>query len=190
MNSDPFKVYRNSAIEAKDLKNISSRHELIHFSKGDMILKEGKLTHEYYLLESGLVRSYVHDYEGNEITTDFFGDNEIVIDVTSLFLKIPSQENIQCLTDCKAWKLDYDTFQMLYHTIPAFNEWGRAWMTYALHIMKKRSIDMVSLSALQRYNQLIVSKPQIFQFAPLKHIASYLGVTDTSLSRIRKEAVQ
>jgi hypothetical protein len=75
----------------------------------------------------------------------------------------------------------------LYHTIPAFNEWGRAWMTYALHINKKRFIDMVSLSASERYHNLISTKPQIIKQAALKYIASYLGITDTSLSRIRKE---
>jgi len=187
---DPFQVYRRSAIHPSDLETIIARHQPLTFGKGDMILNEGRLAHEYYLLESGLIRSFVYDYEGQEITTEFFGSGEVVIEVTSLFLKIPSQENIQCLTDCKVWKFEYNDFQELYHAIPAFNEWGRAWMTYALHLMKKRSIDMVSLSASQRYNQLIANKPQIFQFAPLKHIASYLGVTDTSLSRIRKEALQ
>ncbi len=55
--------------------------------------------------------------------------------------------------------------------------------------MKQRSLDMVTLSATKRYLNLMEQKPDVVKFAPLKQIASYLGVTDTSLSRIRKELV-
>ena len=55
--------------------------------------------------------------------------------------------------------------------------------------MKQRSLDMITLSATKRYLNLMEQKPDVVRFAPLKQIASYLGVTDTSLSRIRKELV-
>lgn len=179
--------YENLNIKPSDLKKIIMGHELVHFSKNEYLLRKDDKAHEYYILEGGLIRSFIHDYNGNEITTDFFGDHDIVIEVTSLFLQFPSPENLQCLTDCTLWKIDFNTFQALYHTIPAFNEWGRSWMTYALHINKKRFIDMVSLSASERYHYLISNKPQIIKQAALKYIASYLGITDTSLSRIRKD---
>ncbi|MNT28608.1 DNA-binding transcriptional dual regulator Crp [compost metagenome] len=179
--------YQNLAINQSDLDKIMMGHELVQFSKNDFLLRKDEKAYEYYILESGLVRSFIHDYQGNEITTDFFGNHDIVIEVTSLFLQFPSPENLQCLTDCTAWKIDFNTFQTLYHTIPTFSEWGRSWMTFALHTNKKRFIDMVSLSATQRYQNLIKNKPQIIKQAALKYIASYLGITDTSLSRIRKE---
>jgi len=62
-------------------------------------------------------------------------------------------------------------------------------MSQQLFIYKQRSIEMFTLSATKRYLNLLQQKPQVVQFAPLKQIASYLGVTDTSLSRIRKEIV-
>ncbi len=173
----------------EELGEIFHSHEKVHFQKGDFLLNEGKTANEYFVLEKGLARSYVNDFNGNEVTTHFSTENEIIIDVSSLFQRIPSQENIICITDCECWKLDFDTFQELFHKIPNLAEWGRAWMSQQLFEYKQRSVEMFTLSATKRYINLLEDKPQVVQFAPLKQIASYLGITDTSLSRIRKELV-
>ncbi|KFF24870.1 Crp/Fnr family transcriptional regulator [Chryseobacterium vrystaatense] len=173
----------------EELDEIFQAHEKVSFQKGDSILKEGKTANEYYILEKGLARSYVNDFNGNEVTTHFFADNEVIIEVLSLFQRIPSQEDIVCITDCECWKFDYETFQELFHKIPNLREWGRSWMSKELFTYKQRSVEMFTLSATKRYLNLLEQKPQVVQFAPLKQIASYLGVTDTSLSRIRKEIV-
>lgn len=133
------------------------------------------------------MRSFTYDFNGEDITTDFFCDGQVVIEVLSLFQRIPLQENLQALTDCKGWLIDYDTFQRLFHSIPGLTEWGRLWMTSKLFQFKQKSIDMITLSAKERYVQLIEERPLVIQNAPLKQIASYLGITDTSLSRIRKD---
>lgn len=173
----------------EELEEIFQAHKKVNFRKGDLILKEGKTANEYYILEKGLARSFVTDFNGNEVTTHFFTDNEIVIEVSSLFQRIPTQENIVCITDCECWKLDFDEFQELFHKIPNLREWGRAWMSQQLFVYKQRSVEMFTLSATRRYLNLLEQKPQMVRWAPLKQIASYLGVTDTSLSRIRKELV-
>ncbi|WP_294288687.1 Crp/Fnr family transcriptional regulator [uncultured Chryseobacterium sp.] len=173
----------------EELDEIFEAHKKTSFRKGDLILKEGKTANEYYILEKGLARSFVTDFNGNEVTTHFFADNEIVIEVSSLFQRIPTQENIICITDCECWKLSFDDFQELFHKIPNLREWGRAWMSQQLFAYKQRSVEMFTLSATKRYLNLLEQKPQVVRWAPLKQIASYLGVTDTSLSRIRKELV-
>ena len=173
----------------EELVEICQAHEKVVFQKGDLILEEGKTANEYYILEKGLARSFVNDFNGNEVTTHFFVENEIIIEVSSLFQRIPTQENIVCITDCVCRKIDFDTFQELYHKMKNLSEWGRAWMSNELFAYKQRSVEMFTLSATKRYLNLLEQKPQVVQFAPLKQIASYLGVTDTSLSRIRKELV-
>jgi CRP/FNR family transcriptional regulator, anaerobic regulatory protein len=134
-----------------------------------------------------LIRAYVHDYENNEITTNFFVNNEIAIEVLSLFQKTPSQENIQAITDCVCWQIDFDNFQDFFRNIPGFSEWGRAWFTISLFTMKQRSLSIITTDAKNRYLYLIKEKPLVAKHAPLKYIATYLGIADTSLSRIRKE---
>ena len=174
---------------SEELEEIFQAHEKVHFQKGEFILEEGNVANEYYILEKGLVRSFVNDFSGNEVTTNFFADNEIIIEVSSLFQRIPTQENIVCITDCECFKFTFENFEELFHKIPNLREWGRAWMSQELFASKQRSVEMFTLSATSRYLKLLEQKPQVVQFAPLKQIASYLGITDTSLSRIRKEIV-
>jgi CRP-like cAMP-binding protein len=180
-------VYNHPLIETHELTNLINAHKRVSFKKGDFILKQGDIADGYMILESGLMRSFAFDYNGNDITTDFFCNYDIAIEVLSLFQRIPTTENIQALTDCECWKLDFDVFQELFHSIPGFSEWGRLWMTNSLFHFKQRSVEMVTISAKERYLQLIKEKPQVILQSPLKNIASYLGITDTSFSRIRKE---
>lgn len=180
-------VYAHPLLKNEALKTLVDAHQAVDFNKGDLILKEGKIANDYFILQTGLVRSFVYDYTGNDITTNFFTDCNVVVEVSSLFQRVPSQENIIALTDCKAWKMSFDIFQQLFHSIEGVREWGRAWMSGQLFAFKQRSVKMITDTATQRYMDLLKEKPLVVQQAPLKHIATYLGITDTSLSRIRKE---
>jgi CRP/FNR family transcriptional regulator, anaerobic regulatory protein len=180
-------IYSHPLLQASDLESLFKAHIKVKFKKGDLILKAGDVSGEYYIIETGLMRSYVNDYENNEITTNFFGDNEIAIEVLSLFQKIPSQESIQALTDCECYQIDFNTFQDFFRNLPGFSEWGRAWFTMSLFSMKQRSLSIITIDAKNRYLKLLKEKPMVAKYAPLKYIATFLGIADTSLSRIRKE---
>ncbi|WP_354359706.1 Crp/Fnr family transcriptional regulator [Pedobacter sp. UYP30] len=171
------------------MQEIFSLHKQIIVTKGDYLLKEGKTANAYYLVETGLMRFYVHDYNGNEITTQFICEHEIINEVSSLFQRVPSVQNIQAVTDAVVWKIDFNDFQHLYHTLESVREWGREWMAAQLFQSQQRSTEMITQSASARYLHLMEHRPQIVQQAPLKQIASYLGIADTSLSRIRKDLV-
>jgi CRP-like cAMP-binding protein len=180
-------LYQHPLLTPRDLQVIIAAHKPISFKKGDFLLKKGQIANAYFCVETGLIRSFVYDYSGNDITTGFIGKNEIAIDVVSLFTRVPSEEYFQVLTDCECYRIDLETFQELYHSIKGLNEWGRAWMSGSLFELKQRTIAMITESATERYLRLEAQHPQILQQAPLKFIASYLGITDSSLSRIRKE---
>ncbi len=162
----------------------------VTFTKNDFLLKEGQVCNDFLFLESGFLRAFTFDTDGNEVTTNFYRQNSMVFDVSSYFKRIPTQENIQALTDCGCWKINYDTFQNLFHTIPEFREFGRTNLVNGFIALKERTLSMINSTAEQRYEHLINTRPDIFQNVPLKYIASYLGITDTSLSRIRKEIMQ
>jgi len=157
-------IYKHPLIGAQELQQIQKAHQPIAFRKGDFILRKDEIARGYLILQRGVARAFVYDYEGNDITTDFFCEGEIIVQELSLFKHLPSAENIQALT-----------------------EWGRLFMTEKLFEAKKRSLEMITLPAKERYMQFIKEKPSAIKYAPLKHIATYLGITDTSLSRIRKE---
>ena len=180
-------IYDHPLFTQEQLDKIFAAHTKFELKKNEYLLKQGQTARSYYIIERGLVRFYVIDYNGNEITTQFIGENEIVNEVSSLFQQTPSVVNIQAVTNVVAYKLDLDAFQEFYHSMESVTEWGRLWMTNQLFACQKRSVEMITDSATDRYLSLLKHKPQIIQQAPLKQIASYLGIADTSLSRIRKE---
>ena len=138
-------------------------------------------------MESGFARSYVTDPEGNDISTNFYSEGDIVIDWPSFFLRTPTRENIQAITDCVCWQLDFGTFQQLFHQYKNFREQGRTTLVKSYFSLKQHSVSMIADQAKERYIQLLKDKPHILQNVSLQHIASYLGITKYSLSRIRKE---
>jgi CRP-like cAMP-binding protein len=157
------------------------------FPKGEFFLTEGKVSDEYCFIDQGFMRAFTFDPEGNEVTTAFFSEGQLVIDLPSFFKRLPAGENIQAITDCHGLSISFEEIQVLFHSVPQFREFGRTVLVNAYAQLKTRTLSMIRENAEQRYTGLLKTNPAIFQHAPLKHIASYLGVTDTSLSRIRKE---
>ena len=131
------------------------------------------------------MRSYSLNTEGNEVTTFFYAENRVVFEVSSFFTRTTSKESIQAISDCKGWMINYEQLNMLFHTIPEFREFGRFILVKGITTLKQRMLSMINETAEDRYAMLVKTNPEIFQHAPLKNIASYLGITDSSLSRIR-----
>ena len=172
----------------------SSRAEEIagHFteeklSKSDFLLSEGKIANKYLFLHRGYIRSFAIDTDWNEVTTNFYAPGQVVFEVSSFFQRTSSKENFQCLTDCEGSYIDYAQLNTLFHALPDFREFGRSMLVRGFASLKTRMLSMITETAEERYAYLIKTNPEIFQHAALKHIASYLGITDSSLSRIRKE---
>jgi CRP-like cAMP-binding protein len=136
------------------------------------------------------MRSYIYDLEANEVTTAFCSRKMFASDLLSFFKRIPSKTNIHALTDCLTWYITYDDMQESFHAIPEFREFGRLNIINQFGILQQRMLSMLQQTAEQRYGDLVYANPEILQYAPLKYIATYLGITDTSLSRIRKEFIK
>jgi len=156
-------------------------------ARNDYLLKEGAVCNESHFIEQGIVRSYIYDLDGNDVTTEFYSKRMFVSNFLSFFKRTPSEENIQALTDCETWYVTYDDMQESFHTVPEYREFGRLNIINQYGMLKQRMLSMLQKTAEQRYADLLGSRPDIVQHIPLKHIATYLGITDTSLSRIRKD---
>lgn len=190
-NHDVLKsVYSKDFFTQDQQAEIFQKHEKITLKKGQYLIKEKQVSSYYYIIQEGIVRSFVVDYEGNEITTDLQCQGDIAIDVVSLFKRIPSDINLQAVTDTDLWRIGYEDFQMLFLQTPGFSEWGRNWMTDELFRNKTKMVEMITLPASVRYNKLATTKPEVARDAPLKYIASYLGIANTSLSRLRRSKIK
>ncbi|MGB3848540.1 MAG: Crp/Fnr family transcriptional regulator [Tunicatimonas sp.] len=190
--NNPFlvRIFPEPQFTAEEQATIIAEFRAVRFLKNDFLLAEGHTEDHYWFLERGIARSYAIDADGNDISTNFFVSGDVVIDWPSFFQRQPTRENIQALTDCTTWQLNYDAFQRLFHGIEAFREAGRARLVDSYFELKKNRVAMIADPAKVRYQRLLRERPDIIRYVPLKQIATYLGITDTSLSRIRKELSQ
>ena len=180
-------IQANLSISSIKAGEIAERFTYKTISKNELFLKEGKVCNEYYFLVDGLVRSYTYNINGDDITTNFYGSNEVASELFSFFKQVPAKENFQALTDCNTWYITFDNLQIAFHSMPGFREFGRSMLVGAYAQLKQRMLSMLHNTAEERYLEMVQSSPDIFQHAPLKNIATFLGITRTSLSRIRKE---
>ena len=117
-------------------KEIVDKFHFVQLKKGEFFLEEGKRSNEYLFLEKGIMRSYLFDTDSNEVTTNFYSSGNVVFESASFFQHIPSQENIQALTNCTGWKISFEELNALFHNLPAFRETGRAVLVKTLVALK------------------------------------------------------
>jgi CRP-like cAMP-binding protein len=168
-------------------EEIARRFLLREIPRNELFLKEGRVSDEYLFLDHGFMRAFAMDTEGNDVTTNFYAAQEVVFEVSSFFNRSRSRENIQAVTDCQGWSITFVQLNELFHALPEFREFGRHILVKGFTALKNRMLSTITETAEERYQRLLQNNPAIFQHFSLKHISSYLGITDTSLSRIRKK---
>ncbi len=186
-----FKIFIKSSIPHffvtdSELDNIIESFEEMELEKGEYFLKQGKISGSLVLLE-GHLRCYTFNENGDEVTTAFYSAPRLIFDVASFFQQKPSVENIIALTKVKGYYMNYKTVDKLFHDYAFFREFGRAMLAKEYILFKDRTMRLINLTAEERYAHLMQTNPELFQIAQLRHIASYLNITDTSLSRIRRD---
>ena len=179
-------------LQSADLITALQAEEIADFftfktvSKNDFLLQAGEISDDYFFLDQGFMRAFAYDIKGTDITTGFYPDGQVVFEVASFFTRVPSREYLQALTDCEGWHLSYAQMNALFHSRQEFREFGRSVLVRGFAALKGRMLAMITEPAASRYASLLRTNPQLLQHVPLKYIATYLGITDTSLSRIRK----
>lgn len=189
MNIELLKHYIHSLIPmpSDKLQLLAEGFEYTEFPKHDFLLQEGKISKATYFVQEGLIRSYTHDNNGEEVTTHIYTAPCFTNDFLSFFKQQACSENFQALSPCKVWQMSFEDVQRYFHTYPEFREFGRMMLVSNYAILHARMIGMIKDTAETRYQKLIQQHPDLFKHVPLKIIASYLGITDSSLSRIRKD---
>lgn len=176
---------RSNLVSHQNAEEIAAQFFHKPLSKNSFQLRARQICDEYLFLETGFMRAFAYNTAGHEVTTNFFTPGQVVFEVSSFFNRTASKETIQALTDCSGWYISYEQLNLLFHTMPDFREFGRSVLVKGYAALKVRMLSQITETAEERYVRLLQTAPDIFQIAPLKYIASYLGITDTSLSRIR-----
>jgi len=181
-NENHAHIFQNPEI-ASAMKEIVTYRE---FPKKHILFKEGDVCDCFYVIISGITRMF-YLKEGVDITVHFSTKNEGVGVYESFVKQNKSKFNIETQTDVKLYEISYQKFNDLLNTNSDVERYYRFFIQQ-LHI---NLIDRVNESyfsnAKERYEKLLIQKPELFQKIPLKHLATYLNITPETLSRIRKK---
>jgi CRP-like cAMP-binding protein len=159
---------------------------LKEFKKNEEIQAVGATCKTIYFVLSGLARIY-YPKDGNEVTEYFAFENDLIIRAESLFTEQPSKKAIQALDDSLLVAIPaYPLFQ-LFDSYPDLERLFRKLVQIAYVDTLKRMEGIQFLNAEERYTKLVNERPEMVLHIPLKHIASFLGITQVSLSRIRSQ---
>jgi CRP-like cAMP-binding protein len=168
------------------LKFIDDRSFTCSVGKGKYIIKAGELSRHLYLIRKGVIRAYIKD--GNkEITTWITAENEIITSIRGFHLQQPSLENIQAIEDCELVGASYDDLQLIYEMFPEMNIVGRKLLEqYYIDAEERAYIARLSKASI-KYDYFLDTKGHLANRIHLKYIASFLGMTIETLSRIRSK---
>jgi len=153
---------------------------------GDIFIGEGAVTSKIAYIKEGLVRAYQVNEKGDEITLLLRWEDQFVASHDNIFLKKPSRFIYQALEDTTLLEVDYNAIGDIMEKHPRLEESRNYFLINMLAQSMARVESFVLLSPEERYLQLIQEKPNLVQRVPDKHLATLLGITPVSLSRIRK----
>jgi len=149
------------------------------------LLEPGDTAKRIYFIRHGFARAYFVDRENHEHTTWFMGEGDIMISVYSFFSQQPAAEYIQLLEDSVLLSISWDQLMTIYADFPEFNFTGRL-ITQKYYIQaEERHILMRTVKPVERYQLLLKNYPRVLQKATLGQVASFLGIAQETLSRVR-----
>jgi len=161
-----------------------SRFERIEVRKSTTVISAEKIERYVYFIESGMARAYKETAKG-ETTIWFGGVGDVMISFLSFFKNEPGYESIEMLEESVLYRISSNQLQELYGQHIHIANWGRKFAEQELINAEQRFMDLQFKTATERYYDLLINSPDILKRVQLGYIASYLGITQVSLSRIR-----
>lgn len=175
----------NFGVEDEELANIASLFEPEVVRKGDFYIKSGAACNKLSFVQSGFLRLYAST-ENKDITQWIFSKGYFIGDMPSLTFGVPSRWNIQALTDSEVFTIQKVKYNKITDTVPRWPEIEKHFLIKCFTIMEDRIFAHLSLTAEERYSAFYEHNRELFNQIPLQYIASMLGMTPETFSRVRK----
>ncbi|GGG16278.1 Crp/Fnr family transcriptional regulator [Pontibacter amylolyticus] len=176
-------LYPISDTSFGQLTALMQRQEL---PKGSILFREGEVSHKVFFIERGIARAFCYRND-QEVTFWFGAENEMLLSYYSYVANKPGYETVELLENAVVHAIDLARLQDLYLNNIELANWGRKLAEYELIKTEERFMVFQFQSATERYKALLEQSPGLIQRVPLNQIASYLGVTQVTLSRIRAQ---
>lgn len=183
-----FKKHLQQAyrLSEQEWDQFNEHFALQHVSRGTFFIRQGSICRSMAFIEEGVMRYLRFEENGEETTCYFQSENEFVGDPDSFFDRKPSQLNATAITDCTVVTFSFEDFQFL-KQYPRFMEVLTQINSDVMKGLLQQRDFLLNKDAASKYKEFMERYPQLFQRVPLGIIASYLGITQQSLSRLRKQ---
>ncbi|MEO1263282.1 MAG: Crp/Fnr family transcriptional regulator [Bacteroidota bacterium] len=175
---------KDLSIPQQLIPSVIKFYQTERLTKNDFLVKKGQHCRKMCLIEQGYFRFFSFS-EKKVITHWIFGKDQLVTDVASFFLQQPAKWNIQALTDMTIFSLTHTNYQYLRKRIPGWDNYEKLFLIKLMSALENRVYALLSMSAEERYQYLFQSDSNMFNELPLQYLASMLGMTPETLSRIR-----
>ena len=185
-------ILKGTHFSDTEIQMFQDKLQELELKKGEFLIRPGREVKDLFYIHSGCLRTYFTDVSGKEHTLQFAVKGWWISDYIALFSreKKPSVSHIECIKAAKLYKISKQDFDQLCDEIPALGRFHIKNLEAAFAAFQNRILANLTLSAKERYLAFIKTYPNIEQNVKNYHIASFLGITTESLSRIRKEILQ
>lgn len=175
-------------VKEEDLKAIVSLFRSKRLQKGEFLLEEGNRCTVLCFVQSGLLRMFANT-ETKEVTQWISSQGYFSTDLSSFIFNSPSRLSIQALVDTEIFAISKEDYSKIGDSIPAWHELEKLFLARCFVTLEERIFSHLSMTAEERYSQFFESNKELFNQVPLQYIASMLGMTPETFSRIRKKQI-
>lgn len=169
----------------KDQTEILKSFHKLQLKKNDYFVKEGAICHYFCFVESGILQHSI-EVSGEEKTTYLALRNSFTASLSSFLNQSKSRKGIKALVETELWAVDLKTFKNLIENNRAFHTFYYDLIEKQICLIDDYRIDLLTLTPEERYNKLLQTEPKLLQEVPLHYLASFLGISNRHMSRIRK----
>lgn len=177
-------------LRLEDVNDVMGLFKFVHLQPGEVFLKEGTTRKYIGYIKKGLIRSYIINDKGDDITFLLLSENQIVASHDIILLNQPSRYCYEALEVTEILQIDFHLIQTVLQRNPKLDESRKEFLHQMLRDSLTHLESFVLLSPEERYINFVKSNPDIVNRVPDKYIAHVLGITPVSLSRIRKRIAQ
>ncbi len=172
-----------------DLQLLMEKFKLTTMKKGEYFLKTGRYCDKLSFVQSGLIRVYALS-DDREVTQWISSKGFFVTDLASLVFNVPARWTIQTLSDVELYTISKEDYHNLKHHVPQWPELEKLFIAKCFTMLEDRIFSHLSMSAEERYQLLFEQQPDLFNQVPLQYLASMLGMTPETFSRVRKKMME
>lgn len=175
-------------IGGKDLSPIAQLFEEHQLKKNDYLLKTRQYSNELSFIKKGYLRMYASNANGEkEITQWIATQGMFVTDLSSFIFGTPARWNIQALSDCELYTITKEKYDTIGQVVHNWAELDKLFIAKCFITLENRVFQQLSMTSEEKYLQLLQLNPELCNQVPLQYIASMLGMTPETLSRVRKK---